>query len=964
MNLKKKSLRLFTANAFGLLSKLDELRHVAGKLQPDIIVITETKLTPEKASQNDVHVPGYYEPLRKDRSGQGGGVGVWVKNTLVFKHIDQIDTSQQEVIWLAVTLAASEKVVICAAYRPGSCSDTDVQLLNHIDKSIETARRYGHKLILAGDFNVHNADWLCSTRTTVAGELAEDICHLHGLTQHVEEPTRGHNTLDLVMSDFDTVKVVTDQPLGRSDHSTVIADFFADPHHVPKTSRTVWRYTNADWARLNSFFMHTDWDLLFTGNADESCESLSSHIQLGMRKFIPSRRLTIRRTCAKWWTPECTDAVNSKKAAWKRLQKDPQNEILRQQHKQAIKFAEFRLQSAKASHVAAVRARLSSGSLSSKQWWSAVKQAAGSHRSTDIPLLCDSNGNEYVTSKEKAECFGRHFSLKCSVPLSCRPNDDLPGIRKRSDAVLSHVRFRPSLVKRELRKLAPHKATGSDEIPARVLNACADSLALPLSRLFTMAFRQGVQPAKWKLARVVPVYKRKSKSDPKNYRPISLLPIMSKVMEAIVNRQLMNFLERHSILSSNQFGFRRNIGSHDLLTKLQFEWNRSAGSGGCTRVLAVDIAGAFDRVWHKGLLHKAQCYGISGTLLRWLQSYLSGRQLTVVIDGQSSSPYPISAGVPQGSILGPSLFLLYINDAEDHLPPTTRLAAYADDTTLFQEISSANNLMQDSAVLQKAVSALSDWGSQWLITFEPSKSQCFSISHHQPPWYTPPITFQGHVVEEVPTIKLLGITFDQHLSFSHHLRQVAVRATQRLGLMKKACPILDSKGRSTLYKGFVRPVMEYAPLTWMGAPASYLAKLDAVQHRALSLIGCDTLLPSLIERRTVAALSYLYKLQSPSSPVSLQAMVPPYSDPQPALHATRLAGRRAQCHSYQLSSCISARSRNSLRQSFPHGVIHNWNNLPSSLLVDPPSDKGLQTFKVAVHRHLTRERWLWATDHI
>ena len=198
-----------------------------------------------------------------------------------------------------------------------------------------------------------------------------------------------------------------------------------------------------------------------------------------------------------------------------------------------------------------------------------------------------------------------------------------------------------------------------------------------------MSFRQGRQPDLWKIASVVPVFKKKSKSNVRNYRPISLLPILSKVMETLVNRAVTNFLERNSILSSNQYGFRRGMSTQDILTLLSHRWHTTSARGGSTRVLAVDVAGAFDKVSHPGLLHKASRYGLSGALLAWLQDYLCDRRLQTTINGFTSSLYPISAGVPQGSILGPTLYLLYTNDAEDHLPAGVELAAYADDTTLY-----------------------------------------------------------------------------------------------------------------------------------------------------------------------------------------------------------------------------------------------------------------------------------------
>ena len=274
---------------------------------------------------------------------------------------------------------------------------------------------------------------------------------------------------------------------------------------------------------------------------------------------------------------------------------------------------------------------------------------------------------------------------------------------------------------------------------------------------------------------------------------ISLLPLLSKVMEAIINPSLMGFLERQHILTANLYVFRSGLGTQDLLTLLHHRWSTVAARGGAVRVVAVDIAGAFDRVSYPGVIHKAQRYGVSGMLLAWLGDYLLDRRQSVVFDGQSSSPHRVTAGVPQGSLLGPTLFLLYTNDADDHLPPGVDLAAYADDTTLFQCLSTMNTIDHSSTVLQNALDALVNWGTSWRIAFEPVKSQAMTIDH-QPAWDLPAVQIAGVPLNGESNLKLLGVTLDSQLSHRNHLRTIAIRARQRLGLLRKASPLLDSRG--------------------------------------------------------------------------------------------------------------------------------------------------------------------------
>ena len=227
-----------------------------------------------------------------------------------------------------------------------------------------------------------------------------------------------------------------------------------------------------------------------------------------------------------------------------------------------------------------------------------------------------------------------------------------------------------------------------------------------------------------------------------------------------------------------------------------------------------------------------------GRLYSWLESYLKDRQLPAAVNGHLSTAYPVGSGVPQGSILGPTLFLLYVNDAEDTLPRGADLAVYADNTTLYKCVSTKGDVDTDAETLQVAVSALAEWGNTWHIKFEPVKLQALTISHPRSPIEVPAITFQGTVVPEVAELRLLGIMFDKDLSFRTHIRQLNIRGTQRLGFLRKAAAVLGPAGCVTAYKGFVRPVLEYGMLTWMGASRTTLRQLANVQRAPyMSLAG-------------------------------------------------------------------------------------------------------------------------------
>jgi len=298
------------------------------------------------------------------------------------------------------------------------------------------------------------------------------------------------------------------------------------------------------------------------------------------------------------------------------------------------------------------------------------------------------------------------------------------------------------------------------------------------------------------------------------------------------------------------------------------------------------------------------------------------------------------------------LFLLYVNDVVDCLRPNTNLKAYADDKTLYAMITACPVSEEACSALQTSVHQVEQWGRKWRIKFEPSKSQAIKFALHRQSWDVPAISFGNVSVNEHKEIKLLGVVFDSRLNFTSHVRSVAIKARQRLGLLRKAARLLDSKGMTAVYKGFIRPVMEYAPLVWMGTAPGNLARLDRVQESASALIGPAAPLQSLSHRRAIAALCYIYTLQDMSGPAQLRSILPPRLEP-PVRPRTRQQHRVVSGHAYQLASTLPARCPDMLRRAFPHCVVPLWNSLPAGLFCKGMHKGGLHGFKSAVNKHLS-----------
>ena len=284
------------------------------------------------------------------------------------------------------------------------------------------------------------------------------------------------------------------------------------------------------------------------------------------------------------------------------------------------------------------------------------------------------------------------------------------------------------MVKKVITKLDSSKASGPDCIPVVVLKNCEPELSYILAKLFNNSLNESCFPDCWKVSSVVPVFKNVGKrSTAKNYRPVSLLSVVSKIFEKLVNNRIVDHLEKCGLFSDFQYGFRSSRSTADLLTvvsdRITKVFNRS------TRAVTLDIFKAFDRVWHAGLLHKLKSYGISGQIFGLISSFLSNRRLRVVPDGKFSQEYPVHAGVPQGSILGPTLFLLYINDLPDDA--ICNIVIYADDTTLYSKCNQASDLWQQPELASELESDLRDTvdcGRKWLVISMLEKFSWFRLT--------------------------------------------------------------------------------------------------------------------------------------------------------------------------------------------------------------------------------------------
>ena len=340
------------------------------------------------------------------------------------------------------------------------------------------------------------------------------------------------------------------------------------------------------------------------------------------------------------------------------------------------------------------------------------------------------------------------------------------------------------MVKKVITNLDSSKASSPDYIPVVILKNSEPKLSYTLAKLFNMCLKESCFPDCWKVSSVVPVFKNVGeRSTAKNYRPVSLLSVVSKVIGKLVNNRIVDHLENCGLFSDFQYGFRSSRSAADLLTVVSDRIARAFNRSGATRAVALDICKTFDRVWHAGLLHKLKSYGLSGQIFSLISSFLSNRRLRVVLDDESSQEYPVNVGVPQGSILGPTIFLLYIND----LPADVicNIAIYADDTTLYSKCDQSSDLWQQLELASELESDLRDtvdWGRKWLADFNVGKTQRVSFDWSKNTGAID-VKMDGSVLEEKTSFKTMGLTFSSKLGWGSYIVSIAKTASKKIGAL-------------------------------------------------------------------------------------------------------------------------------------------------------------------------------------
>ena len=937
---KNTQIRVVNVNFRSIRCKKAELLVFLEMTDPDVVIGTETWLTRDDCSRE--FFPENYSVYRADRTGNTGygGVLLAIKTNL---NSHQLTTNSNcELVLATFSIGKKSQVLVGSCYR--APSSTQEYSKSITDTLCDLHQQHKDAIfLLGGDFNLPDINWADTSVNGYQNTLAINNAFLRtfddlNLEQMVEFPTR-HNpdsTLDLFLTNRPTLIQRCDPIPGLADHAAVLVTTKLQPGPRKPIRRQIHLWKKADMEEIRKHLQDYSTTFHSKYTTDTPVQDLwndfANELKWIMDKLVPNKMSTTRYNQV-WVNTQIKRLSRRKIKAYnkyKRTKKD------KDWHRRVRLEKEMKRETRSAynEYMTGILDPELGGNM--KRLYGFIKSQKND--SNGVGPLRDQEGCIQTSPKAQAEILNAQFSS-----VFTNDNQPIPALNDcPQDSKMPDINIHQNGVNKLLRDIKAHKATGPDEIPARLLKEAANQIAPVLTTVITASYSQAAIPTDWKHANVVPIFKKGDRAAASNYRPVSLTSICCKLTEHIVQSQIMRHLDRHQILEDSQHGFRKLRSCETQLLLTLDDLQKSLDSNTQVDAILLDFSKAFDKVSHPRLLAKLESNGITGKTSSWIRSFLTGRDQKVILDGKVSESAPVTSGVPQGTVLGPLLFLIYINDLPGRAKTsTTRL--FADDCLIYREIRKPS----DAKALQDDLDAFQQWEKEWMMEFHPQKCQLLRITRKKTPIITP-YTIHGHTLELAPTGKYLGVNIHHQLSWSPHINMTATKANRTRAFLQRNLRGAPHKIQKQCFETLIRPILEYSGIIWDNGSAEDSHKLEMVQRRyarfltkdygrtssvtaMLNDIGWDT----LDERRAKAKATMLYRIKHDLVDV-------PADD-----HLIRLTTRsRRGGEEFRVPY---ARTLSYKRSFFPDS-IQIWNRLPSNVT----AAESLATFKKRLSSHTVR----------
>lgn len=821
LKILQQNIRSLKCNIDGLLPII-----ISSNVSWDYIVLTECWLP---SNPNIPHIEGYNHSATTNNLTQNEGVVVYYRRDLAV-HIEEPDFHDAN----CLAIKPNKCTVMLAIYRPPG--------YRNINKFIESMNniliKYSkiQNIIIVGDINIDITD----SNKDINSNLYLDMLAFHGILPGHTLPTHNKTCLDHVLLKTRLAAYCLVLETTLTDHYSVALYFPTRQQLKPPniTNRINYESLTHELKKFDFSFLYTITDANIA--TDYFIKTLQTLVLSNSKQVNMSRR---NRILKPWITPGVLRCIKNRDNLHKKVKKDPNNDSLQITFKRYRNFCCNLLKNLKRNYG---KQQIQSAHKDNKKLWKAIKEITNTVKSKEnaTNLLRAENPKQAINSVNN---FFANIGKSLAEKILVRNIPALPRKQIRNPKSFVLLSTDEDEVKTTLTNLKSDCAIGIDQIPADVLKINKDILSSPISYICNLCFSTGVIPTALKKSRIHPIHKAGNRDCVNNYRPISILSSLSKVIERLINKRLVKFLEDNKLISHAQYGFRSKMSTSDAVHELTNHIVNDIDNKKKTIAIFLDLAKAFDTVSVQILIEKLELMGIRGLQLKLFESYLSNRTQCVKIDNITSDEATIQYGVPQGSILGPTLFLAYINDLCQLGFQNGKIVTFADDTALLFSGDTWNEVF---LYAQQGFNDVTRWLNENMLTLNVEKTKyiMFSLKTIEASNNIVNYKIISHScdnfdgggctcpeLQRTRSIKYLGIMIDDKLNFHCHIDMISARVRKLIAIFKNLRHVADKELIKSVYLALCQPQLFYCIDVWGGATKSHFLKIERAQRAILKV---------------------------------------------------------------------------------------------------------------------------------
>ena len=952
------NITVFNSNARSLLKHEIEYKSLFDSLSRadmhfNIITFCETWMDTNLESL--ISFDGYSAVYRhKNNIKEGGGIAAFIKSHINFKVRDDLNFTDEvldKFDGLFIELVTSKKaqnIILCILYRSPSYNSIP-EFTTHLLHKVDLIHKEGKSILITGDLNIDLLKYQSNPNT--ASFLDNMI--VKNLIPKITKPTRKTETsatlIDHIFTNIENTFCLAGTLLTDiSDHySNFISIKFKSQQKLFPQTYTYRAITQTSLANLNNSMQEHDWNDIYNASdvniAYELFEKqlsrlLNTHLPIVSKKFNRHRH-----KYQPWITKGILRSLKQKEKLYIHMLKaknTPSFSVKEQKYKRYNSVYNKCVKAAKNIHW---KNTFETTKHDMKKTWENINKLINrnsKHISQSNSFSDDKQ--EYNTPTEIANGFNKYFtnigpSLSKNIPSSHIKAVDFLSNRTTLNSLYLYPATPPEIAK-IIKLMKPKTSTGHDNISPKVLKSIDDTIALPLTHIANLSMSTGIFPNRMKIAKVITIYKSDDTTLFKNYRPISILPTFSKILERLVYNRLYKFLKTHSLLSNSQYGFIKNLSTEQAILELQDSVVKSLAKKHYTIGIFLDLTKAFDSLDHSILISKLYHLGIRGLALNWFQNYLSNRkQFTSYLNATSNSEI-ITHGVPQGSILGPLLFLIYINDLPDNLV-NSKAILYADDTNLIFHDKDLKKLITS---INSELPKVQSWFSANKLTLNTKKTHSIIFHNRQQAIPTDEIIlkFGNNTIQQKSDMKFLGIYLDKNLNWKKHITYKCNQILKVNYLLSKLKHTISTDILTTIYNSLILPHITYAITSWGNMKNKEMDRLEKLQKKAIRFVNkskYNSHTDPLFKQSKLLKLQDIYNIECIKIYLRHKAQIlSPYLSNQLATNAeihTHHTRQDQDIHNTPITSTLEEQLVNSK-------IAAAWNKLPHNIktLGSPSTD--------------------------